>query len=379
MRWTRASVDETKESVKAELGSSDGEPLQLCKDGVARLEGCEAPQDRLRRLIYVISALVHHERRGGLSGPEVNSLLELGDALITMAKGSGTNNVADGLQGELHMISSQIQRKRGNHWRAAWLQNLAGRRIASKDGVTQSVHQLGQALRNARAGNVDLALGTLERCDLNALPLPSRQRLFIEMMACARMLRLRDKYEYAKARLADADDRLLREIQWQDLCFDLQESGDFAGVVKAIKGRGSHAQNSYFLEGWLRLHATSSTRWLESKTKITSRVRTAVDPRDKSIFRCARAIEDCYDKAFPLELRIQTLGDQLDLRHHLITVEQELIFLGAASTWLFRINATDLGLFTLNEYMSLSHRVCGREDYLGTLHTMIDRHRFRAA
>src|SRR5262249_46003728 len=128
--WTQKLVTACQSEVRAELvqiQESKGvhARLQAALRAIADLDADDTGQGRLRRYVYVMSALVHHERHGGLTPAQINRLVDLGYAIL-QAQGVvlGSKHLGS-LYGDLHLIKSQILRLEGASWPAAWEQEMA--------------------------------------------------------------------------------------------------------------------------------------------------------------------------------------------------------------------------------------------------------------
>ena len=131
--------------------------LRAALDGVARLGGLFSPQEQLQRFIYLIAALAHHARWGGLKSNVVTQLMQLGEAILKTHHVEKCESTLSGLWGELHLSHSQVLKKSGEPFLAAWEQQfsryLSGRAPVGAEGF----HALAVANRALRLGHSELS------------------------------------------------------------------------------------------------------------------------------------------------------------------------------------------------------------------------------
>ena len=114
-RWRRKDVEAEKAAIRAELAGSFGEdkPKERLAHILRRLTELQdnlSTSSQICMFVYVIHALIQHEKRGGLTSAQFNSISSLGfDILRVAGIKHGQSKLAD-LYGELHVVISQIQR-----------------------------------------------------------------------------------------------------------------------------------------------------------------------------------------------------------------------------------------------------------------------------
>ena len=88
--WRHETLIQEKKAIKAELdavaqsGAGPSARLQQALQKLAELETDNTTTGRLRRYIYAVSALVHHERYGGLKPKQVKGIAQIALAIVTV-------------------------------------------------------------------------------------------------------------------------------------------------------------------------------------------------------------------------------------------------------------------------------------------------------
>src|SRR5690606_32249592 len=121
--------------------------------------------------------------------------------------------------------------------------------------------------------------------------------------------------------------------QWELICIDAMRTNHFGSMVTAVSNRGSHYLAAYFLEAYLWVHIQNTLRWTETIAKVASMARPRSLNANKSglLFDVATVIEEAYDTKIPFNFRLEKLGGILVRRKELISIDIELLFLGAAA------------------------------------------------
>lgn len=381
-RWTRERIYEEIVSVKKELDrASDSSTSRLDESvrKIAALESNTGEVARLRRYIYCVSALVHHGRSGGLSAPQVRRIAKLAEGLLTSLGIRPNSSKREFLFGDIHLALSEIHRQDGEHWRAAWEQQLGLYLSARYPSGGQGFQALVLAVRALRLGHAKLALQKLEEAEREGLTGPALERARLEQL---KILRLTCRHEDAEllARETLALTRLSeegrREIEWEQASREASRDGNLDPLIgRVLKGK-SHHEYGYILEAFLWTRALKARDWLARFPSARSIARNQkLDPREEGYFyECAQTLELAFDASIPLERRIKALGECLFRARELKTIDQELLLWAAATRTLFRLRAQELGALALSEYTSLCLGLTGgkTKDILGVLGDLYD-------
>jgi hypothetical protein len=383
-RWTRPRIDAIKRAVKAELdqaaeGGQSKQRLSLALRRVAELENDVTPDGQIQRLIYVISSLVHHARYGGLSRAQVKKARDLANTILrTHGVLPGASRL-DFLYGELHLILSQIYRKFGLQWQAAWEHQQALYRSRRSAGSHDGFEALGMGNRALRLGHAPLALSEFHRAETGDLPPSDLEKV---RLGIAKTLRLSGDFTGAREALerlgaTNLSDEARLEAAWEGHCLAAATERTLAPMIAAVRRHGTHRQGIYVLEASLWAKVAADREWLEKVMTVRSMAKHPdLRPQRFGFFYAAAGeLDRCYDVGIPLPLRMEALGDVLAGSAKLTTVDKELLIWAAAARFLARSHAHSHAALALSEYVSLSLKLSGgrSRDALGLMGDMCER------
>ncbi len=392
--WTVALVNQTKSDVrdeidKAVVGNSDlGVRLSHILAQVARLQDEVNSPNLLRCLVYVMSALVHHERFGGLSMADVGRLFEIGKRILQWrGVKAGKSNLAF-LHGELHLVMSQIFRREGEPLRSAWEQQLSERMSGATPVGGSPAHQaMALGLRAIRLGHAALAMHSFQDALKAGMAPPQRCRLQVEMVRTLRLCGMRGRAQaecnvFLQSDGLSANERA--ELQWEENCLALHgPDADLTPLLASVKKGQVHHAESYILEAFIWTRAVSSTEWLKRYPTVKSLARNPnLDFRGAGfLYRAARLLETSYDVDIPLLTRCERLGRVVFERDLLLGVDKELLVLAATARWLVRNHFFPLASLVIATYQGLSRTLSSgsASDTLGLVCDLVNKEWFQSA
>lgn len=367
--WSKALVEATKASVKGEIDGdagdarTPGERLERINRGIREAEDAASPAEFLRLYVYVVSALVHDARHGGLTAKDVARFRKLAYSILQVQGIQPESSTMAFLYGELHLALSQIHRRNGDHWMAAWEQQMSLTLSRREPPGGIGFQLVSQAIRTLRLGSAARALTDFTEAESDgALDSLNRERARLGRVRCLRLLGDHDaaanlaKESAAKAALRPAT---VLELGWEVICLDAQESGELTRMVAAVGPKGDHGQAVYLLEAIAWAYAMRGKQWIERLPKASTVARRrGVDARKLGFFlEAIEVVESCYDTDVPFAIRLDRLGAMLVRRQEVISVDRELLILAAAARWLWRAKQRELAATVLEEYRSLSLRL----------------------
>jgi hypothetical protein len=363
--WSNEELAAARTRIKAELDAAGDGRLELALKRVREVE--DIPLDRY---IYIVSALVHHERQGGLDERRINQLAALGEAiLLALRVDPGSARLAH-LYGDLHQTVSLIHRKAGRHWEAAWEQQRAARCFKADARRGEAFRALGFALRALRLGEGALALENYAIAEAGAAD--ARQR-FKARIGRAKAARLSGQPALAESLLFDApelDDAERRELEWERRCLAAQR-GELGPLLSLVSRRGEHRGVTYTLEAWLWAHAVPLRRWREHVAKPESILRRDGDDARKVgiLGDCVQLVATVFDTHIPFERRVDALGRAVAMAAQVLSIEHELLILIVGYRWIASMNAPDLAALVRGRYAALSRSLSSgaSDDVLGLL------------
>ena len=370
--WTANQVDQAKIAIKAELDrieEAQGRPARL-QSILRELQAAADKHDddnRLRSFVLIMSALVYHQRLGGLKDSQVSSLHNKAVAIL-QAQGiePGRSRLAF-LWGELHQVKSLIDRRNGEHWLAAWELQLGGylsRPTKFHDSPFQS---LAYANRSLRLGNARLAYQWYETASM-AKQATVKEQALLGQVRCARLmgeidlcLRLIENNIKASEDFSEASKR---EFGWEKLRIDHIVSDNFAPIFPQIQKKNEFHSTTFIVEAYLLAASLSSKDWMNRmrKMRTVARDKHLDTKRRQAEFNFALCIEDGYEVDVPLVNRLRNLGQHLSGLSEIPNIDKVLLAWAAATRWLIRSHAKPLAALTLREYRSLSMRLSDGQD-----------------
>lgn len=358
-RWTLSAVEEVKARTRVELSAlAPATKLEQILARIAALEADASTEGAIQRYVLVVSALVHHARDGGLSDLVMRRLLELARAILATSGVKPESRTLGRLFGDLHLVHGQILWRAGRLWDAAWQQKV-GEIQAGRDGASPAEIWIGAANRPLRLGYASRAIEDFRRALASPLPVA---RAGIAQAGLAKALRLAGRFDEARifsaelAKQAEIAPATRLELSWEAACASATESGDLGPLVTATARNGSHYEGDYVVEAMLWAHASTKTHWSERFPAVRTIQR---NPRlrdvDAELLRVASVLERCDDAAVPLRLRIEGLGDLLSEAAAVVPgIENHLLLLAAAASWLTRSKAVELADLVASEYRAKS-------------------------
>ncbi len=362
--WTASEISDVKRDVRNELevyGKEHGQRAKLKYIFQCLNELGETPDSHslLRSFVYVVSALVHHLRHGGLQGREIRRLSQIGRNCLRLQGIVPGRSKTSFLYGELHMALSQVYGVEGNLWQASWDQLIA--KYATRDepvgGIT--LHELSLGRRALRLGYGETAIHHLEAAMKHAGKSPQGAT---SGLALVKALRLAGRYEQASILIVTlkgeqefvAAQHL--ELGWESAWLQLQSGGDFRGILSRVGDRGEHHSGEFISEAKMAAYAIQSREFMDRFSKVATYMRRAImTPSGLGAFyHCLEALEDCYNKDIPSINRLDTVAQLLEDSSEIVSIEKELLFLAAAARWLARANLREFAAQVLARYRSIS-------------------------
>jgi hypothetical protein len=386
LTWQQKRIALEKAQARAELNAR-GDPRSRLEHALARVAELEddiSAVGLLRRYVFIVSALVHHGRHGGLSDLKVRRLKDLALAILRPQMHGPRVTQAWSLFAELKIILGQAYARRGMQWRAAWEQAFAARFAraprsrAADDGAASGVQPGFQAytcgVQALRLGHVSLALASFDEAEREGVSAPVALHLGLRR---AKALRLAGRTDESRERVRELARRpgvgeaMRLELAWEELAVAAQETGDVRPLATAVQRRGAHFRATYVLEAHLWAAATRGGCAPVVLPSVRSRAaRTSLALREQDfLYKCVLQLVTCQDPDVTLELRVEGLGQVLARLSRLVSVDKELLVRAAAARWLASVPCDALAALARADYRALSLTLTdgARDDALGLL------------
>jgi hypothetical protein len=285
------------------------------------------------------------------------------------------------LHSELDLVLSQISRKEGHHWLAAWQTEVAALSVSNSGTDGHGFFALARAARHLRRGDAWDALSCFE--DADDLLTATSSYWAKARIGRVKTLRLIGNTSEAKSlsnetlTSKDLGDRAVKELKWEILCCEVQDSQDPRPMLALIRPGKYFRESSFIIEAMLWTFAARRAEWLDllPRTRTVARDKTLNSQNDGFFFTAVRGIELCYETDVPLSQRISQLGNLLSQTNLLMSVDKQLLVLAAAARWLSRQKLKGLLTLVLNDYWSISTRLTGNhhEDPLKLTHDLVSK------
>jgi hypothetical protein len=376
--------------VAARLDALDGiEPrLELALASIHELESASDAAGQLTRLIYVIAALAHHARFGGLSDRDAAHLLKLAEALLISNQVERSTSTLSILWGELHVAQSQILRLAGMTYESMWEHHIGHQSSRRAPVGPPAFHSLAAGLRALRLGMLDLAVAALSSATSSDLP---RRNVEQAHLALIQALRLSGQVDEAAAKLAELQKAgglsavASRDAAWEGHIIAATSSGDLAPMMHAVAAKAEARAPSLMLEAWLWARAVEK-RGFENQAPSLGVVRKRLGPLAqtaaslRTCFNACRSLDEAYDADRPLVLRTRGVGDALARAQMLPSLDKELLLRAATFRWLLRAKQLELAGFVFADYTAKCRQLSrGANDDLLSCMSDIDRDRVVSA
>ncbi len=378
--WSLKQIEETKKTVKTALdipafSKAPTRRLNAALEWVSALEEDDTSVGRLQRYIYIMSVLVHHERHGGLTSAEVEKLVNLAYSILQAHGIKPRSSRAASLYGDVHLIRSQIYRKDGNSWKAAWEQQVA-LLLSGKSQAGGGLQNFIMGNRYLRLGDSGLAARMYEQSIKETLPFAQLGQARFGLLQCNWLSGQTLDLDLMKTHESWPED-VLNEFAWHRLLRQCLLSQDFFPMLAQIKKSGRFYEATYIIEACLWCLAIENRSFIDRLPKLESMRRNKnLQPQRLNLwYEAARTLQQCYDYQIPLDIRLRSLSAVIDKRKELLSIDKELLLLAAATRWLARCKASSVALLMFSEYRALCFRLSSgkSQDALNVLADMRER------
>lgn len=345
--------------------------LQHALDRIGQLK--DDPNASMTTFILVMYTLNQHLKFGGLRDPQIRDLLELGEAILTLAGIKPRSSSLASLYGELHLVSSQLHILRGEALPAAWEQQIAIHLSGREPPGGMDFQGLNSAIQALRLGLTGLAVDELWQIYEHS-PEPTRRgKAAIHLL---RAFRLSGQLDHAdelatKLNLPELTEKARLELTWEAHCRQIKRGESIKPLLSLTRSRKPHHRPGYLLEAFFWSRSLTSQETFSALPKLkTLRQRKDLTFQYYPIFyRCAHSLEQAYDTDIPFHHRLSHAKRLMTSLYELQSIDQQLLIMAALIRWLIRSNHRRLSRLLFAEYTAISRKLSdGREaDSLGIL------------
>lgn len=364
--WSIDEIAKARQKAKTALDN-----LAFQKDHKLRLKECLAEVSRsadrldspslLMRYTFVMSALVHHEKHGGLSDSQSVHLSKLAFNILLVSgiSYSSTDRLAF-LYGDIHRIQSLIARKSGNH-SLATTEHILACHYSKADSINGAGQELlGHAIRAFRMGHLETA-STSYILALQSR-LTSHQRLVCQI-GLLKALRLSQKNLKFKVLAEEVQqsknfEPITNEIRWEVIIQNFSQTGKFEDIVQFLKDSSA----DYIAEAYLFACSTKTRNnriYFESKRSFyfLENLKSKRIKKRSPLETVTLSIHELYDTEIPFSLRLKSAADIFQILRNLPSIESELLVLAALGRWLSRNRQIQFSNLVGFEYKSLCQKI----------------------
>jgi hypothetical protein len=369
--WNSRRIREVKSEIKQQLSTvgSGHERVAMIFAEIARRSSSQSSLDLLKTFVLCMHGLILHSRSLILRPGECQELESTALNILSMHGIDGSKSRVGFLYSELFLVTSQIARREGDHWRSAWLQGLANETKGRSESNSELDGSLALAagLRAERLGFGQTAHAELSRALQMDLSRPNQFRARISLVQIARLSR---DYHRCRQLLAEAfslpdlteEERLA--LEWESLCSDAVERGSILKILQATAPKGSHHVAGYAVQAYLwRSLSTEDLVFRMTSFQRVSRSDNLHLTTTGFIYRVADAITRFDDKEENIMTRVDRLGKVMCRRAELSSIENELVCLAAAFVKLREFRQESFARLCLDAYQQLCRGISsGRTD-----------------
>jgi hypothetical protein len=366
-KWTINGVTNLRGSLKEELESrfphADSgklDRLNYIKTQILATTNSSDSQAAQKQFLYLMFALVHHEKFGGLSIREIEQYSKLCSAILITEGIVPGKSRASFLYADMQTVLSQIYRRRGWHWRAAWNQQLAiFDAKGSKIPDTSGAYLLSAANRALRVGIANIAIEQYLEALKSAEHPTTREAAHLGLAKTHRLMGTFDEARIALKPLlgmtAITENGRI-EAQWEQICITCTETSNLQPMLNAVRRKGSHNIAAYIVESMFWVWANRDMGLIKHLCKVDSVRRRSPETtkKTKTFFDSAEIVEKSYDEEVPLRLRLQEMGQVVSEAGHLLSIDKELLALAACARWLERQKCGAMHELLMGKYKNIS-------------------------
>lgn len=362
-QWRKDAIDRQKEETKslldAQTFSKSRQRLQFIMERIHRLENDHSGRGCIQRYLFIVHALLHHSRFGGLNASQVKNLFQLGQGILKLNKIQSSSSKLGFLYGDLHLVQSFVLRREGRKWQAGWEQQISFYLSQRSKSSRAGFQSLSVGIQLLRMGHADQAIEELKQVRSSELSPSARVRAQLEELKCYRLMRNEKDFDrvyeiLGKTSTLSPDE--CKEREWEHLSFEAQQTGDIQNLVAAVLSKRSHHDPEYILDAFLWTRVVSSREWMNRYPSLRKLAPNISFKRTELgiLSRCVMAMEEAYDSEIPYLIRLQKIGDLLSQCGAFRTTDHELLVWAAVARWLSRQGSNGFLNIVLSEYRSLS-------------------------
>jgi hypothetical protein len=335
------------------------------------------PYDRCDLLVHVLFALNLHAEFPKFSAATIKRLLSIAEAVQAVIGKHSRYRRCSFIYGDLHTIMSRIHNAKGEHWLSIGEHQKATRFYVNNQNRSQTFQLAGLAKRLTRVGQIHKSISIyLSILRINGKA--SNPSVILALAHCYKIIGDFTESRKAIDWLKDVPmtQAMKHEITWLEISLDLHQGSTLLPLAKAIKPESTLYQPIYLAEAHLLAFAKSSDFQTRLVRVETLRKRTDLGLKGLGfLLKTIRFLEDIYSEDLSIEIKLTKVGNFLDRKSRLHSIEHELFLLAALSRWAMVSRLYDFAGILLEEYRLLNLKLTrGKsQDSLGLLTDLVKR------
>ena len=323
-------------------------------------------ESQTRRYLAILALLSYDFQLPSLSSRQLGHVVDTAYAILRALAHAVPRPVWGSLHAELKLLESRQAKIRGRLLEASCLAETAdmiSRQTDSDTGRVTTCFEVATMLM--RTGDGALAEAAIKTAALLTRQSPQEHE---SMLLYATLLRISGRGAEMAQLLRDIHDdgrytqSLRNRINWQELCLEVQNTGNMFRMLRSIGPGGVHHTPICLLEAGLWARAIRSRAFLDEIPRIEGIRRQlemefeAKEPLEV-LYTCVATLERCYDGEITFSTRLSELLPILESLARLPSVEHELLVLAAAARWLQRSEQYAFASLATSRYEALSKRL----------------------
>jgi hypothetical protein len=336
LRAAQARVRETLSAISED--SFNAERLAFCAGKVVAFSVNQTPEEHIELYVWIIQALLHHSRIGGLKSAEVNRLHQLALQLLALYRvRPGTTKVGD-FHADLAHVMSHVEYGCNRPWVSLWELNNAERH-RDNDGNRNVSTELSVATRLFKIGSLDEAREIFVKHSEHEIT-SYQVRALLGLAKVDRWKGLGDEswrwIEQAQSVEFDVPADLVLETEWEAILNRAIRSGNIEELYEVFSSKSRFYSEVYVLEAnlWclaLNPHAVPRDKptMLQLQNRRNLRLMTCPE-----VYDALKHFEACDDKERSFESRMEAAQSIFELSFAMAGTDAPPLSLVALAKWI---------------------------------------------
>ena len=364
--WRSNVFDNVRETLNKELASFDHDPayrLKMIQNGINMYSQDTSNKGSMIGFNYCLHAFLHVQKYGGLSGEDVEKVLEIAHNILQYQGVKPRGSRMSVHYGHLYSAMSQTLSKKGMVIQSAWYQQLATTSYSSSEQF-RGYSLLVSGRRLLRVGEADYAI---EKLLLSLKEFEPGSKFYTQAASSLALAYfLLDKREDLAAIAQDqgGGEESLNEVAWLNLWSECRAQKDYTKMMNTCKGKGAFAGSVYVLDAKLLSYCFKEPKWMNRLPKVSTLIvqKKAYSRHSGKMIMCLKILNDLHDNTLPLQVRLTSAQHLLNTSSETFSLLEEILVLGALTNWLKKSDLPELGLISQGKCQAISLQLTSGKD-----------------